>query len=94
MDKVLDFLGNLQLIELSKDPKVLLAAGAVFLLALLMRWKFVALFIFGLAAIAVVFRYYGGGGDATTSLGHVILFLGSLVAVGFVLIYLIFIRGE
>jgi hypothetical protein len=92
--EILDFLTNSRITELAADPRVLFAAGVVFVLAVLFRWKYVLLFLFGIGAILAVIRYTNvATGDTSIDRNLVTFSVGTLV-VAVVLIYFIFIRGD
>ncbi len=94
MREILDFLTNSRISELAADPRVLFATGVVFVLAILFRWKYVLLFLFGIGATLAVIHYTNvAGGDASIDRNLVTFSVGTMV-VAVVLIYFIFIRGD
>src|SRR4030067_949501 len=54
---MVDFLIDTQILTIASDPRVMFAAGALFLISLFMRWRFLALSLFGVAALVAVARY-------------------------------------
>jgi hypothetical protein len=94
MQEIIHFLVSARVTELAADPRVLFAAGALFLVAALMRWKIVLLVIFGFGAVLAVARYSGlSRGDTTLDMNMMIFSIGTLL-VGVVLIYFLFIKGD
>ncbi len=92
MKEAIDFIGSIDIAKLAADPRVLAATAFVAVVAVLMRWKFVMLFIFGICAIMGVARY-ANLRDATLDT-QMFIFVGGTLAVGFVLIYFLFIKGD
>ena len=93
MDRIIAFLTNKSLTEMAADPRVLFVAAAVFVLAVLFRWKFVLLFLFAVGATMTVLRYTSGGGASETIVDRdMILFIVGTIAIAVVLIYFVFIR--
>jgi len=48
---IFDFLVETRIMEFVTDPRVVFAAAALFLLSLFMRWKYLAIFLFGAGAL-------------------------------------------
>ncbi len=92
MKDVIDFVASIELGKLAADPRVLVAAAVLAVVAVLMRWKYVILFLFGLCAILAVARYAHLTEAALDT--NMFIFVGGTLAVGFVLIYFLFIRGD
>ena len=93
MKQILEFLTSASVMELSADPRVLFAAAAVFVLAVLFRWKYVLLFLFGVGGILTVIRYTHSGKGAAID-DNLVIFSAGTLAVAVVLIYFLFIRGD
>lgn len=94
MREIVDFLISARVMELATDPRVLFAAGALFLVAALMRWKIVLLSLFAIGAIMAV-AHYSGLSEGDTSMGrHMLIFSIGTLLVGVVLIYFLFIKGD
>ena len=93
MKQVIDFLTSANVMDLAADPRVLLAAAVVFVLAVLFRWKYVLLFLFGIGATLAVIRYTRVRAGAAIDDNMVIFSVGTL-AIAVVLIYFLFIRGD
>ena len=93
MKQILDFLTSASVMDLAADQRVLVAAAVVFVLAVLFRWKYVLLFLFGIGGILTVVRYSHARGGASIDDNLVIFSVGTL-AVAVVLIYFLFIRGD
>ena len=93
MDQIIEFLASKSLAEMAADPRVLFGTVAVFVLAVLFRWKYVLLFLFAIGATMTVLRYTGGGGTSETIVDrNMILFVGGTIVIAVVLIYFVFIR--
>lgn len=93
VDQIIEFFTNKSLTEMAADPRVLFIAVAVFVLAVMFRWKYVLLFLFAVGATMTVLRYTGGGGASETIVDrNMILFIGGTIVIAIVLIYFIFIR--
>lgn len=93
VDQIIEFFTSKSLTEMAADPRVLFVTVAVFVLAVLFRWKYVLLFLFAVGATMTVLRYTGGGGASETIVDrNMILFIGGTIVIAIVLIYFIFIR--
>lgn len=93
VDRIIEFFTSKSLTEMAADPRVLFVTAAVFVLAVLFRWKYVLLFLFAVGATMTVLRYTGGGGASETIVDrNMILFIGGTIVIAIVLIYFIFIR--
>ena len=57
MRGIIDFLIETKILQIASDPRVMFAAGALFLISLVMRWRILALSLFGVAALLAVARY-------------------------------------
>ncbi len=93
MDSIVDFVQNLDMLELSSNPLALVAVGILVVLAIIFRWKGVLLLLFAIGGALAVFRYSRisetSGFDA-----NIVIFVVGSVVVGVILIYLTFIRGD
>lgn len=92
MRDAIEFIADLNIADLAADPTVLVVTAAVAVIAVIMRWKVVLLAIFGVGAILAVARYADLGEAALDT--RMYIFVGGTIAVGFVLIYFLFIRGD
>lgn len=92
MREAIEFIASVDLAKLAADPTVLVVTAAVAVIAIIMRWKFVMLLIFGVGALLAVARY-SDLGEAALDM-RMYLFVGGTIAVGFVLIYFVFIKGD
>lgn len=92
MNELIDFIARVDIAKLAADPTVLLVTAAVAVVAILMRWKFVILLIFGIGALLAVARYSNLGEAALDT--RMYIFVGGTIVVGFVLIYFLFIKGD
>ena len=92
MKEAIDFIASIDIAKLAADPRVLAATAVVAVVAVIMRWKYVILLIFGLCAIMAVARYAHLREAALDT--NMFIFVGGALAVGFVLIYFLFIRGD
>ena len=94
MRGIVDFLIDTQILTIASDPRVMFAAGALFLISLFMRWRFLALSLFGVAALVAVARYSRlAEGRASLDQNMVVFVIGSVLVIA-VLIYFLFIRGD
>ena len=93
MRQILEFLASESIVDLAADPKVLIGAAVLFVLALLFRWKYILLTLFGIGATLAVVRYTRVERGAPIDDNLVIFSVGTL-AVAVVLIYFLFIRGD
>ena len=92
MKEAVEFIASIDIAKLAADPRVLVATAVLAVVAVLMRWKYVILLIFGLCAIMAVARYaHLRNAELDTDM---FIFVGGTLAVGFVLIYFLFIRGD
>lgn len=92
MREAIEFIASVDLAKLAADPTVLVVTASVAVIAIIMRWKFVMLLIFGVGALLAVARY-SDLGEAALDM-RMYLFVGGTIAVGFVLIYFVFIKGD
>ncbi len=92
MRDAIEFIASIDIAKLAADPRVLVATAALAVVAVLMRWKFVLLFIFGVCAIMAVARYAHLQEAALDP--QMFVFVGGALAVGVVLIYFLFIKGD
>ena len=94
MRGIVDFLIDTQILQIASDPRVMFAAGALFLISLFLRWKFLALSIFGAGALVAVARYSRlSEGRASLDQNIAVFVIGSVLVVA-VLVYFLFIRGD
>jgi hypothetical protein len=93
VDQIIDFLTSKSLPEMAADSRVLFVVVAVFVLAVLFRWKYVLLVLFAIGATMTVLKYTSGGGasDIVVDQG-MMLFIGGTIVIAIVLIYFLFIR--
>jgi preprotein translocase subunit Sec61beta len=93
LQSVLDFLSSDNLARLASDPRAVVVAAFVFVVAVWFRMKIVLLFLFAVGAMMAVLRYTRmadeGGGSIDPS---TFLFAGGTLAVAVVLIYYLFIK--
>ena len=92
MKEAIEFIASLDVAKLASDPRVLVAVAALAVVAVLMRWKFVILLIFGVGALLAVARYSHLAEAALDT--RMYIFVGGAIVVGFILIYFLFIRGD
>jgi len=93
VEQILEFLNSASIMDLAADPRVLFASAAVFVLAVLFRWKYVLLFLFGIGGTLAVVRYTHARGGASID-DNMVVFSAGTLAVAVVLIYFLFIRGD
>ncbi len=94
MSGIIEYLAGIRVGELLSDPRILFAAAVLFLVAAYMRWKTILLLEFGIAGILVVMRYSGLEQGDTSIDKNMIVFVGGVIAVGVILIYFLFIKGD
>ena len=94
MRGIIDFLIDTKILQIASDPRVMFAAGALFLISLVMRWRILALSLFGVASLLAVARY-SRLAEGRTSLDQnmVVFVIGSVLVVA-VLVDFLFIRGD
>ncbi len=94
MRSFIDFLINAQFLDFLTDPRVVFAAGALFLVSLFLRWKFVAITIFAVGALVAVARYSRLAEGRTSMDQNMLVFAIGTFLVIVVVIYFLFIRGD
>ena len=94
MQELLNFLTSMRIAELASDPKVLAAAGVLFFLAVIFRWKSVLLLLFALAGTLAVARYSNLTGEGDELDPQMLIFAWGFLLIGVVLIYFLFIKGD
>jgi hypothetical protein len=94
MKQILDFLTSASIMDLAADPRVLFGAAVVFVLAVLFRWKYVLLFLFGIGGTMAVIRFANVAGGEASIDRNLLTFAGGTLVVAVVLIYFLFIRGD
>ena len=92
MRELIEYIASVDFAKLAADPRVLLATAVVAVVAVILRWKFVIILIFAVAAVMAVARYANLREAALDT--QMFLFVGGMVAVGIVLIYFLFIKGD
>ncbi|MBI5419595.1 MAG: hypothetical protein HZA60_05855 [Deltaproteobacteria bacterium] len=94
MKEIVDFLTSANIMDLATDPRVLFLTLVVVVAAVIMRWKFVLLLLFGVGGILAVVRYSRlGAGEAALD-RHLVVFAGGAFLVVAVLIYFLFVKGD
>ncbi|MGB3400689.1 MAG: hypothetical protein WBA34_11045 [Candidatus Deferrimicrobiaceae bacterium] len=94
MREIIDFLIHAQVVEFLTDPRVMIAAGALFLLSIALKWRVVALTLFAMAALVAVARYSKlAEGKAAMDTNMLVFAIGSFLVI-VVVIYFLFIRGD
>lgn len=94
MSEIIDFLTSAKIMDLATDPRVLFLTAVLVIVAVIMRWKFVLLLLFGVGGSLAVVRYSRLGEGAGVLDRNLIVFVGGAVLVVAVLIYFLFIRGD
>jgi hypothetical protein len=93
VDQIIEFFTRKSIAQMAADPRVLFVVAAVFVLAILFRWKYVLLFLFAIGATMIVLRFTGGEGSSDIVVDrNMMLFIGGTIVIAIVLIYFIFIR--
>ncbi len=92
MRDAIEFIASIDIAKLAADPRVLVAAAVLAVVAVIMRWKFVILLLFGLCAIMAVARYAHLREAALDT--QMFVFVGGMFVVGIVIIYFLFIKGD
>ncbi len=94
MDAMIRFLQDLDTGKIASDPMLLAIVGALVVAAVIFRWKSILLLVFGIAATMAVVHY----SRITTTPGgfdkSFLIFVVGCVAVGVILVYFLFIRGD
>ncbi|MDH3382859.1 MAG: hypothetical protein OEM42_02230 [Deltaproteobacteria bacterium] len=94
MREIIDFLINAQVVEFLTDPRVMFAAGALFLLSIALKWRIVAISLFAVAALVAVAHYSKlAEGKAAMDTNMLVFAIGSFLVI-VVVIYFLFIRGD
>lgn len=94
MESFMDFITNVDFSGIATDTRVMFAAGALFLAAVIFRWKAVALLIFGAAGFVAVTHFSKLSAGHTEIGKNLYVFIGGTLVLGFVLIYFLFMRGD
>lgn len=93
MDRTIEFFTSKSISQMAADPRVLFVVAAVFVLAILFRWKYVLLFLFAIGATMIVLRFTSGEGSSDIVVDrNMMLFIGGTIVIAIVLIYFLFIR--
>jgi hypothetical protein len=94
MQGIIDFLVETKIMQFATDPRVVFLAGSLFLLSLFMKWRILALSLFGVGALVAVARYSRLAEGKTSLDQNMLVFaLGSLLVM-VILMYFLFIRGD
>lgn len=94
MRAIVEFLVHARILDFASDPRVIVAAAVLFVVALFLRWKAVAISLFVVAALLVVAERSKLAEGKTAMDQDMLMFaVGSLLVI-VVLIYLLFIRGD
>jgi len=94
METVINFLTSANIMALATDPRVIFLTVVVFVAAVLMRWKFVLLLLFGVGGVLTIARYSHLVGGPLVLDRNLVLFAGGTFLVAVVLIYFLFIKGD
>jgi len=93
VDQIIEFFTSKSIAQMAADPRVLFVVAAVFVLAILLRWKYVLLFLFAIGATMIVLRFTGGEGSSDIVVDRsMMLFVGGTIVIAIILIYFLFIR--
>jgi len=93
VDQIIEFFTSRSIAQMAADSRVLFVVAAVFVLAVLFRWKYVLLFLFAIGATMIVLRFTGGEGTSDILVDrNMMLFVGGTIVIAIVLIYFLFIR--
>ncbi len=92
MRDAIEFIASIDFARLAADPRVLVATAVLAVVAVIMRWKFVILLLFGLCAIMAVARYAHLREAALDT--QMFVFVGGMFVVGIVIIYFLVIKGD
>ena len=87
-----EFLASTKIMDLATDPRVLFLVAVVVVVAVLMRWKLLLLFIFAVGGVLAVVRYTNPASGAGALDTHMLTFVGGILAVAVILIYFLFIK--
>lgn len=94
MTEFIRFFTSAKIMELASDPTVLFIAFVVFVVALLMRWKYILLVLFAIAGTLTVVRYTNPGSGSGAPDQGMLFFVGGILVVAVVLIYFLFVKGD
>ena len=94
MQQVIDFLVETKIMAFLTDPGVVFLAGALFLASLVMKWRVIALSLFGVGALVAVARYSKLAEGKTALDQNMMVFAIGTLLVMIILIYFLFIRGD
>lgn len=94
MREIVDFLVGTRVMDLAANPGVLIACGILFVVALIMRWKHVLLFLFGIGAVLGIARHTGLSEGYVPVDRNMVVFAAGTLLVGVVVIYVLFIKGD
>lgn len=92
MGGFVEFLASTKIMDLATDPRVLFLVAVVVVVAALMRWKLVLLFIFAVGGILAVVRYTNPTSGTGAPDTQMLTFVGGILAVAVILIYFLFIK--
>jgi hypothetical protein len=94
MTDIIRFFTSAKIMDLATDPTVLFITFVVFVVAVLMRWKYLLLVLFAVAGTLVVVRYTSPGTESGVLDQGMVFFVGGILVVAVVLIYFLFIKGD
>lgn len=94
MRALVDSLINARILDFLTDPRVVIAAGVLFLVSLVFRWRIVAITLFAVGALVTVIHYSRlGEGRVSMDQNLLVFAIGSFLVI-VIVIYFLFIRGD
>ncbi len=94
MTDIIRFFTSAKIMDLATDPTVLFITFVVFVVAVLMRWKYLLLVLFAVAGTLTIVRYTNPGEGSGVLDQGMVFFVGGILVVAVVLIYFLFIKGD
>jgi len=95
-DQIFAYLKSINMMEIMRDPRVLIGIGVFAVIALIMRWRLLLATLLSVAGFAALINYTVDKGTKLENLGseNLMIFVGIGVMIVFAGIYLIFIKSE
>lgn len=94
MGSIVDFLVDTDVTTIATDPRALFVAAALFVLAIIFRWKSVLVLLFAGGGLLAVLHFSKATQGKTEIGENIYIFAGGTLLIGFVLIYFFFMRGD
>jgi hypothetical protein len=94
MNAFIESLSTPNLLAMAKHPMALAAVGIMIVLAILFRWNLILVLLFGVGAVMAVIRYTNMNATESPLGNDLAIFGGGTAFIAFVVIYLLFIKGD